>query len=301
MARREAPESSGWDGLVDLEREDPTLDSVVGDDTDENPIGAEPFGDDDTDEHVVLTGPSLVDDPVLAAIGELDGSAAAHRAAAKSIQEPATEPEAPLPKSTTRPKALRLAAPESSKKVDASAADAVRDALTEGSGSTEWAPGRPGSGPDKRVVFGTIGAAVVMVVALWVFSRDAPVEPTAPEPPARAAAPSSKAPAPPTPEPAVEAPPSTANTIIRPKEAPEPERAAPKAAVPMLSVTSSPPGAMVEINGLVRGKTPLVITSPERTPSIRIRLTLDKHRTWEGAVEANEAGHYAKRVELTPR
>jgi hypothetical protein len=76
----------------------------------------------------------------------------------------------------------------------------------------------------------------------------------------------------------------------------------PKAAVPMLSIMSTPLGAVVEVDGVVAGKTPLVIPTPFKDPrTLRIRLNLEGYRRWEQDVSPSEAGHYVANARLEPR
>ena len=265
--------SDGWASYVDLEHDVDTQDDL-------------PTKEDITEPQPAVDPRVASADPVLAAIGELDGAEAAERAAIKANPPaPAGEPQ--------RPERLRLASPDDVKTPAPlpeglnAIADVLNDsvsrpapALDAGRFWHEW----------RELILTAIGGALVLAAVLIMRSNDAPTE-APPSPPALPARP---------PPPSPTAAPSTVNKIIAP--APKaPAQPPPKAATPMLSVTSEPSGAMVEINGLVRGKTPLVIPSPARTPSIRVRLTHDHHRAWEGDITANEAGHYTKRVELERR
>jgi hypothetical protein len=71
-----------------------------------------------------------------------------------------------------------------------------------------------------------------------------------------------------------------------------------KAAIPMVTIVSSPIGALVEINGMVYGKTPLIMPSPQRVTSMRVKLKYDKYQTWDEVVNANSAGHFTVNATL---
>lgn len=72
----------------------------------------------------------------------------------------------------------------------------------------------------------------------------------------------------------------------------------PKAATPMVTVVSTPPGATVEINGEVLGKTPLIMRSPRNIQELAIAISLDGHKKWSQNVPANEAGHFTVNAKL---
>lgn len=71
-----------------------------------------------------------------------------------------------------------------------------------------------------------------------------------------------------------------------------------KAATPMITVVSTPPGGTVEINGEAHGKTPLILRSPRNVNMLSIRIQLEKHKRWEQDVPANEAGHFTVNAQL---
>jgi hypothetical protein len=134
------------------------------------------------------------------------------------------------------------------------------------------------------------GLAIALAVA-W-SQRSAEPPPPSPAPPT-GAPPTAAGPAPTT------APP----TRVR-RSAPDakPVEAAPvrAAAVPMLSVVSTPPGAWVEIDGVIYGQTPLILPSP-RAFSLRVKLRLDEHRPVDRVLEPGPAGHFNLNVQLDPR
>jgi hypothetical protein len=79
-----------------------------------------------------------------------------------------------------------------------------------------------------------------------------------------------------------------------PAETPNPA----KAATPMITVISTPPGATVEINGDGQGKTPLILRSPRNISMLTISIQLHNHKKWQQDVPANEAGHFTVNAQL---
>ena len=72
-------------------------------------------------------------------------------------------------------------------------------------------------------------------------------------------------------------------------------------AIPMLSVVTTPSGALVQINGIVYGKTPLIEPGPrDRTP-LQVTLTKKGFRKFSSVLAPNEAGHFSLNVKLEPR
>ncbi|MGF1509598.1 MAG: PEGA domain-containing protein [Myxococcota bacterium] len=69
--------------------------------------------------------------------------------------------------------------------------------------------------------------------------------------------------------------------------------------VPVLSVVSSPPGALVEVDGTIYGRTPLILPSP-RAERFEVRLRLDEHRPFRTVVGPNDAGHFSVNATLEP-
>ncbi|MCK6552857.1 PEGA domain-containing protein, partial [Myxococcota bacterium] len=67
---------------------------------------------------------------------------------------------------------------------------------------------------------------------------------------------------------------------------------------PMVTIVTSPPGALVEINGVLFGNTPVIMPSPAATDHLSVKLVLDRYKKWEGEVTANEAGHFSLNVKL---
>lgn len=79
-------------------------------------------------------------------------------------------------------------------------------------------------------------------------------------------------------------------------EAPAPK----KTATPMLSVVTVPSGALVEVDGVIYGRSPLIMPSPVDRTRFSISLKLDDHQTWSREVRPNEAGHFNVNVKLEP-
>jgi hypothetical protein len=73
-----------------------------------------------------------------------------------------------------------------------------------------------------------------------------------------------------------------------------------KTNTPMLTIFTSPPGAMIEIDGILYGKTPLVMASPVQTSALKVKLSLDGFKKFEELVTPNETGHYSINVSLKP-
>jgi hypothetical protein len=73
-----------------------------------------------------------------------------------------------------------------------------------------------------------------------------------------------------------------------------------KAAVPMISLLSSPSGASVEINGESQGKTPLISPAPPNLVGMKVTLRLEGYKKWSGEVQPNEQGNYSLFARLEP-
>lgn len=78
----------------------------------------------------------------------------------------------------------------------------------------------------------------------------------------------------------------------------EPKRS--EAKLPMLTVVTRPSGALVEIDGVVYGRTPLIMQAPPDRRSFDVELRLDDHRPWSGVVTKDESGHFSVNAELVP-
>ena len=108
----------------------------------------------------------------------------------------------------------------------------------------------------------------------------------------------SKAPvAKPKPKPAV-AEPTPVKTEVAEETSPRPTEVK---AIPMLSILSVPLGALVEIEGKVYGKTPLIRMSPQTSGALEIKLKHKLYKTTEATIRPNENGHYEIQVKMELR
>jgi PEGA domain-containing protein len=73
-----------------------------------------------------------------------------------------------------------------------------------------------------------------------------------------------------------------------------------KTKTPMVSIVSTPPGAIVEIDGILYGKTPVIMPSPVQTSALKVKLQLGGYKKWEELLTPNESGHYNANVQLRP-
>jgi hypothetical protein len=73
-----------------------------------------------------------------------------------------------------------------------------------------------------------------------------------------------------------------------------------KAQIPMVSIVSDPVGAMVEIDGTVYGKTPLIMPCPHNVDRMHVRLKSNKYQTWDQQLTPSEAGHFSVNAVLKP-
>ena len=135
------------------------------------------------------------------------------------------------------------------------------------------------------------------------------IVPAAPVPAAPAAAqPDSAKALDPAPDPAAAEPrpadPPPAPDPAAPSAAPSPspspsQEPIERAATPMLSIVSRPPGALVEIDGRSVGRTPLIRPAPDGGAArLQVRLSLLGHRAWAGELRPSAAGHFNASVEL---
>jgi hypothetical protein len=176
----------------------------------------------------------------------------------------------------------------------------------------------------REVIFSAVGGALVLTgVILWQRARSvepaplesAPSAEPAPAPPDPGPAPSAPPPAPRRPAVVVSGapeapPPVAAEPAVPASPAPIAERPADGTAeagsegrstsTPMLSVVSAPRGALVEIDGVVYGKTPLIMPSPRGKVALEVLLRLEGHKKWQSTLQPSPSGHYALNVTLEP-
>ena len=81
---------------------------------------------------------------------------------------------------------------------------------------------------------------------------------------------------------------------------PSRERAKAPSATPMLSIVTTPSGAIVDIDGVVYGRTPLIMPSPRNESSLSVTLKKPGHKTHAEVLTRNEAGHFSLNVKLKP-
>ncbi len=72
------------------------------------------------------------------------------------------------------------------------------------------------------------------------------------------------------------------------------------AAIPMLSIVSTPSGAIVDIDGVVYGRTPLIMPSPRNESALSVTLKKPGHKTHTEVLTRNEGGHFSLNVSLQP-
>lgn len=94
------------------------------------------------------------------------------------------------------------------------------------------------------------------------------------------------------------APSSSAASPAPPAVASSPSASSVKAAGPVLLISSQPPGALVEVDGKVVGRTPLTQAAPSGKRSVDLRIVLLNHKVWSGTVEAGADGNFKLSVEL---
>jgi hypothetical protein len=170
-----------------------------------------------------------------------------------------------------------------------------------GMGGSKPAADQSSSWKEYRELIITAVVGVFALAAVLAYKAggdgDEPDHEVVSPPAAAQPAPSPPPPTPP-PVPAKVEPPAPVAERVEPPAQPQQPSKPERAAVPMVSILSTPPGAAVEINGLVRGKTPLIMPSPSVERSISVRVMLDGYKRWDQEIIANEAGHFVATVQL---
>jgi hypothetical protein len=71
----------------------------------------------------------------------------------------------------------------------------------------------------------------------------------------------------------------------------------------LFMVMSEPPGALIEVEGTVLGKTPFVqkVARFEGRGRVPVTIKLKGHAPWKGMLAPNASGHYQLKAELEPR
>ena len=146
----------------------------------------------------------------------------------------------------------------------------------------------------------TIAVVVLGVIGVIAYQFTRPSE--APE-----AIPTLRAPLDVPTEPSVPAPPADqapAQPVATPVRAeptkPKPKRTSPSS-TPMLSIVTTPSHAIVSIDGVVYGRTPLIQPAPQNKNALAVTLKLDGHRGVDRVITRNEGGHFSLNVKLEPR
>ena len=277
---------------------------VFEDELDDGPRTDPSSGDDGPD--------ALHHDPVLAAMAELDGvrsipaNALDTARATERARAPPSDDVAPParaePASPASPPSLGLALPVPSEPASPpapspSGGGGGRDVLAALSldGPEDDAAGPTATERRRRRApldrtYRDVGIAVMLggllLVASIVYTRSQ-AEPT----PARVAS-RPEAPRPAAPEPAPE-PPAAPPELAEKKPPAAPVRR-------MMSILSQPSGGLVEVNGVLFGRTPLVKPAPADRESLEVVIRLDGHRRWVQTARPNDAGHFHVRAELAP-
>ncbi len=159
------------------------------------------------------------------------------------------------------------------------------------------APGAEAGRSEYRELILTVAIGLAVLVAAVIWGRNL-WRPEAEPPAPKAAAPA--------PEPGPRSGPIDRPTKPTPTprapagSTPPPTDDVQKAAIPMLSIVTRPSGALVEIDGVVYSRTPLIAEAPRGRTSLSIELRLDDHKPWSGIIEPNEAGHFNLNVMLEP-
>lgn len=257
------------------------------------------LGSEDLDDDVERTDPEL---SPLAGLHEEKTTvdhvpvraAGSRKAVRLTLPRPGTDPKAQAP---SPPAKLEVPVPEV-KPVARNAPAVAEPSFDSAELMGKLDPGRepaktPGEGSifTKEVILTIAGGILVLAAAIaYSWSSGDASEAAKEEPVADVAAPppiTKKAPEPPV-------------VPVKKTETPKPPEppAVRKAAVPILSILSSPSGATVEIDGTIYGKTPLIEKLPNGPQALSIRLMKDNYKKFESVVRKNDAGHYSLNATL---
>lgn len=121
-------------------------------------------------------------------------------------------------------------------------------------------------------------------------------------PPARAAPVNRPPAAPPpkSPDRSARSQPPAAATPPTPPDGEKEGRRERAATTPMLTIVTVPSGAMVEIDGVVYGRTPLIMPAPPDRREFDVELRLDEHQPWSGVLRQDASGHFSINRVLEP-
>lgn len=168
-------------------------------------------------------------------------------------------------------------------------------------GATPAAP-RPSVWREYRelIVTGALGVVLLAGAIAWRLSgpsdagpepeRTPVVAPSAPAPPAEAAARAATAVAP--------AGDPTAPAVAPATDTPSPTPTPVKAAQPMLTIMTVPPGADIEIDGEFVGRSPFVSVVPLGTRDLRVTASLEGYADGRATLVPNEGGHFSATLTL---
>ncbi len=150
----------------------------------------------------------------------------------------------------------------------------------------------------REVILSAVGGLVLLVGAIW-YTQSRKPEPVVFEG-TKSLVPSETET--PTPKPKKSPPPPPAEAVVPSPVGKKTETvaAAAKTRTPMLSIVSNPAGALVEIDGVVYGKTPIIMPSPS-SKNLSVTLKANGRKKWTKLVSPNEAGHFAVNAELAPQ
>ena len=169
-----------------------------------------------------------------------------------------------------------------------------------------------------RELYMTIGGVLLLLLATIIYqlstsSNDPeapvviPVTTGATTPPSPDPAPATSAtntPAPTVPRAPNRPNPGRSIPAPRPQSESPPRKAEKKpknSATPMLSVVSTPRDAIVSIDGVVYGRTPIIMPSPQNAAALKINLKLPGFKQHTEVLTRNAAGHFSLNVKLQPR
>ena len=183
---------------------------------------------------------------------------------------------------------------------------AAQDALFSSAGlverlndSTPVTPPKPEESRAYRELYitMTIGAVCLLGAFVFQFVRTTQIAPkvvpvvlpeVSPSPPVEKATPPAPRPPP--------AGPKAATAAARPRRT-KPKKPVPTA-TPMLSIVTRPPGAIVDIDGVVYGRSPLIMVSPPNKDALSVTLKLPGHKNMSHILKKNKAGHFSLNVQL---
>jgi hypothetical protein len=157
---------------------------------------------------------------------------------------------------------------------------------------------------EYREVITTAAIGVVLLAGAVAWRLSGPSEPEAPagsttRAPAGASTPSAdptSAPTPPSDDPTAHVAPASPPAEAAPSATPAPTPV--KAAQPMLTIMTVPPGADLEIDGEFVGRSPFVSVVPSGTRELRVTASLDGYADGRSTLVPNDGGHFSATLTL---